>query len=151
MKEDLETLNRLINNFVNSLDDRTPIFLAYNEPVIKKMLQWYLITWKNWLADKSSEKTEWFMAYETLRIGIQKIAKRAIDLKQGSFTVVLFKNIIEHIEINRQETVESDGKRWYYRDYVFHVFFGILVDFVSASEISEREYMWSKFPADWKI
>ena len=151
MKEDIGTLNQLINNFVSSLDDRTPIFVAYNEPVIQKMLQWYFITWKHWLEDKSSKKTEWFMIYEILRAGIQKIVKRAIDVKQGSFTVVFFKKIIEHIESNKQEKVESEDKVWYYRDYIFHVFFDSLVDFVSSSDISERDYMWSEFPADWKI
>jgi hypothetical protein len=153
MEKENETLKPLLNYFISSLDSRTVIFSVYSQTIILKILQWHLRAWKNWFGSwkKPQDGLGWFELYGTLREAIKKIGKRTIYLKEGSFAMFFQKQTQEHLEANMEENVKSPTKTWYYRDYLYPVFFDLLTELINSSDSGEREFMWSQFPSNWKV
>ena len=153
MNKSPSDLYEIISDFLNSLDNRSDIFLVYNPLVMEKLLYWHKVSWVNWLTLLGTPNVEndWIMIDMQIRQGIRTIGKRAIAAGQYSFTVSFSKKFEKHLIENQDVTVKNkEGKTWLYRDYAYPIFFESVVDFISA-KTNEEEYFWQEFPFDWKI
>lgn len=154
MKKDLETVRILLNDFLVLIDNRTTIFLVANEKTLLKILEWDLLIWKNrWqsIQEKSGDLTYWYELLNTSQSTILKIGERAIKEKQDLFTVCFLKNFQKHLEANKEESIQIEARTHYYREYLFHILFKLLIEFEKTDSLNEKEYMWNNFPAEWTI
>lgn len=154
MSKDLETLKMLLNDFLVLMDNRTTLFLVSNEKVLPKILEWDLQIWKNnWRSfqEKSDGRTHWYELSNTSESTILKIGERGIKEKQYLFTEFFLKNFQKHLEAHKEESIQIETRTLHYREHLFAILFRLLIEFEEADSVSEREYMWSNFPAEWKI
>jgi hypothetical protein len=154
MRKDLETIKVLLSDFLVLMDNRTTIFLVSNEKVLPKILDWDLLIWKNrWQSsqEKSVDLTDWFELSRTSESTILKIGERAIKENQFLFTVFFLKNLQKHLEAHKEENIQIGTETSYYRAHLFAILFKLLLKFEESDSLSEKEYMWSTFPAEWKI
>lgn len=154
MREDLETLKVLLNDFLILIDNRATIFLVINKKVLPKILEWDLAIWKNkWQSfqGKSNDRINWHELSNTSESTILKIGERAIREKQYLFTAAFLKNFQKHLEAHKEDSIQIGTRTLHYREYLFAIFFKLLIEFEEADNLSEKEYMWSSLPAEWKI
>ncbi|HML02353.1 MAG TPA: hypothetical protein VK487_03155 [Candidatus Bathyarchaeia archaeon] len=154
MTNDLETTKTLLNDFLVLMDNRTTFFLVSNEKVLPKFLEWNLVIWKNTLQSslrKSGDLVNWFELSKTSESTILKIGERAIKEGQYLFTLFFLKNFQKHVEAHKEESIQIEKERRYYVEYMFDFLFKLLAEFVEVDNLNEKEFMWSNFPAEWKI
>ena len=145
-------LQEVISDFLSSLDNRSDWFLFYNPALLNQLLDWQKVSWENWFTLMDADKgnwSNWSTIYSNLSEAIALIGKRCITAGHYSFTETFSKKIEKHMVDNQDLKVEGK-KIWFYRAYVYHTFFGDIVDFLSAKTY-EEEYFWGQFPEEWKI
>lgn len=152
VKPDIKDLTDVISNFVNSLDNRSDIFLAFSDSVITKMLEWQLTAWKNWLSPDHSfgEETDWFIIYEMINQGFLKIGRRNIKIRDA-FSVSFLKNYKQFIEKHQADAVKTEKGTWNYVSYSYKLFFDLLIEFIDSLQYNGQEFLWQQFPNDWKV
>jgi hypothetical protein len=113
MKRDLRTLVALMNDFSNSLDNRSPYFVSIFKEVFSKILDWNLKVWKlQWQSfdKKTDDRTYWYQLSDILENTIRKIGQQAIKQKHFFFTVSFLADFQKHLESNKKETVVMEKK-----------------------------------------
>lgn len=152
-ERDLIMMIRLLNSFLNSIKERSILFLVAFDEVFPKILNWNFIAWKKeheYLDQKEVEGrstwANWFEISRNLNSIIKSVEERAIEDRQA---YLLFKNIREHIKTHKDETIlVKDHKRYYIVD-LLSVFYKVL--FEKAASLSEYFDFWDNFPEEWKI
>jgi hypothetical protein len=153
MEPDFKDLSDLINNFVSSLDYRSDLFMVYNDAVIKKIMEWQLTTWRNWVSHISEPDAgaDWFFLYEMTNQAFTKIGKRSIKAREYAFAATFVPDYCQFIEKHKNESVKTNTKTWEYTFYSYNLFFNLLTEFIASAQINDIEFLWEQFPDEWKI
>jgi len=154
MKNDIRTLVTLLNDFSNSLDNRSPYFVYFFKEMLSKILDWNFRVWKlEWQSfDKNTEdRTYWFELSRILENAIRKIGQLAIKQKQFIFTVSFLAEFQKHVESHKKDRVAMKEKVRFYVFDIFRIFYQLLFEFVELADYADKNYMWDSFPEKWKI
>lgn len=144
MTEDIKNLTVLIEDFLNSLDNRSALFILNKE--VYQVLEWNLTVWKL----RQKEFGDWYRLSIILETIIKKIAYQTSKM-QYLFSTIFLKNFQQHMEAHKKECFSIDNKTRYYIEDMLRIFYQILFEFEEKAELSEKDYMWSCFPNKWKI
>jgi len=150
-KKNLKTISKLLNDFYNSINNRSIAFLVIPEDVFPKILAWHLKIWqkKYKLLGKESKLDKRSNYNEILRILndiFNKIEERSLKERMAySF----FEHFEKHTEHYKEKLVENNKKR-YYIDSLFNIFCRVFFENVAKSP--EKYDIWEDyFPEGWKI
>jgi hypothetical protein len=150
-KKNLKTISKLLNDFYNSINNRSIAFLVIPEDVFPKILDWHFKIWqkKYKLSGKESKLDKRSNYNEILRILndiFNKIEERSFKERMAySF----FEHFEKHTEHYKKKLVENNKKR-YYIDSLFSIFCRVFFENVAKSP--EKHDIWEHyFPEGWKI
>jgi len=145
-------LTTILNDFLNSLDNRSPFFF-YDDKMFLKIFEWDFIVWKlSWqnFQKRSDESTKWIQLSMICKSIIRKMASRTFKEKY-MFSVIFMKTFQNHVELHKNEHLSVENRERYYVEGMFRTFFQILFEFEEVTDYGEKDYMWSVFPNEWKI
>lgn len=162
LRNDIEIVNKLISDFYNSVDKRSPIFLVNFDEVFPKILEWNFIAWRQyWLNFQNKKKREewhsWYMVSHKLNELVTLIGKRSYENQslQFLFTGGFLKKFHDHVNSRKDEHVSAGGGEKYYVVDLFRIFYNGLFKFLESGEpsisIGRNQYFWDNFPNEWKI
>ncbi|MEM3760477.1 MAG: hypothetical protein QXZ02_05110 [Candidatus Bathyarchaeia archaeon] len=151
MKEKSKNVARLLYDFYNSIEQRSPIFLT--DKVFPKILDWKLITWESCWAtfgnkEKRNDVVEWFEMERVLDMIITKIGERALEYGHWLFSTLLLEHFKNHVKNNMDKQIIVRARKRYTED-LFRLFCKLMFEKVAGSD--ESDYFWSVFPYDWKV
>jgi hypothetical protein len=154
MKRNIETVARLLFDFSNSLDKRSPIFLVIFDEVLPQILEWDLTAWRHkWLTEpENRDRAEWINWVELshmLGSIVEKIGERAIEAKQDLFSTCFLKFFHTHVNLHKNEQVLIETRPRYYLEDLFRIFYKLVFGKVAGSD--ESNYFWEVFPDEWKV
>lgn len=148
----LKNITTILNDFLNSLNNRSTFFI-WNEELFHKSFEWNFIIWKfSWqkLSKKSEESTYSIQLLMITQSIIKKIGSLTFKEK-FAFSTIFMKSFQNHVEANKSERISIENRERYYITDIFKTFYQVLFEFIEFVDYSEKDYMWSVFPNDWKV
>ena len=150
--ENLKTTSKLLNEFYNSIDQRS--MAALNEDILPEVLNWHFNFWRKEkefsdkkFLDKKAKLDRWSSYSEisrTLENIFNNIEERS--LKEGVGYSSFFDHFKRHAEYYKKEFVEGNN----YIDFLFDIFCRVF--FGSIERSPKKHDIWKHyFPEDWKV
>lgn len=152
MKNNVNTITRILFNFSNSIENRSPIFLV--DKVFPKILHLKLIAWKSRWSNfenkgKRNDYIEWFRLEQVLDTIITNIGERALLYGRGLFSTLFLDNFKKHVQDNKDKQIMIANKKRHYTEDLFKLFYTLIFEKVAGS--AESNYFWPAFPSEWKV
>jgi hypothetical protein len=150
-KENIDTLVRLLSDFSNSIEKRSPLVSV--DKVFSKVLEWNLIAWKYYWTTFSegkerNELTGWSMLKQVLSDIIRKIGECAL-LQRWLFSTLFLDHFKKQIETSKDVQIIVGNRERYYIEDLFGLFYKLVFEKVAGSD--ESYDFWAGFPYEWKV
>jgi len=157
-ESNLKIISKLLNDFYNSINDRS-ISALQTEIVFTRILEWHFKIWKNdyifigkYTDNKNINKVKSFLNYgEVLRVLdsiLENIEGRSLTVHTAFPFFIVFK---KHAEKYKDELVENVNKHFYIR-YLFEHFYRVFFKNIEKIDSSEKDFIWDEcIPKEWKI
>lgn len=151
--EELKIASKLLDDFGNSIDNRSIVFLTIWEDVFPKILEWHFDVWQKeyaLLIKKEKQLDKWSTYSDISRRLdeiIERIENRSLKERESSMFFNYFK---KHAEKYKKEMVKGESNKYYYFESLFAVFYREF--FKTITDSPENFDIWEhNFPEEWKI